>query len=553
MGRVHAGIVSVAFALLLTACGSLHLYDKAADELATKAKVQYDDSKILEMLKGEEANFDALEKKEIDAFVGVIAARRDFAILRLLEDSSSPFAKRFSDDINDGLTEILPTASNADTALDALTLLNGARYAAFNARMVERNFRQQLLDFPLNFTNLPACDSKHQPFFSQATLDALTKATDGKNDALLQGTLKFYQSYVAVCNLALKADKDLLDEEAKFAGPLGIASADARRRVDALARNEADVRNAKAALKTATEEAAAAAKGMRDAAAIPDLTCKADSGAPPATATEPANPICKALSALKALGSLGMKTISEEQTKKVDLTLAALSGAATADDKDALPAGLALLSSTVRFAGALQQYQAANTLPALEPLLIERQLATVRIGYASRAYELEKLRAALAREKYEALLLKLDLLLQARANLAGLRPAGAPAACPKDADAKATRADCVPLSRLVSDKGNSLASSASEPPGRIAFRALAYYAESFSVAEARYQTADLRLIVSDYRDVLISSDAAVASWDALIATPLAQLQAYYASGIKTEEIAQFLQAFGVIGIAAGVR
>jgi len=29
----------------------------------------------------------------------------------------------------------------------------------------------------------------------------------------------------------------------------------------------------------------------------------------------------------------------------------------------------------------------------------------------------------------------------------------------------------------------------------------------------------------------------------------AQLQAYYASGVKPEEIAQFLQAFGVVGIA----
>ena len=69
------------------------------------------------------------------------------------------------------------------------------------------------------------------------------------------------------------------------------------------------------------------------------------------------------------------------------------------------------------------------------------------------------------------------------------------------------------------------------------------------MARARSESADMKLVVSYYRDAFISSEAALSYWDALIATPLAQLQAYHAGGLKPEEIAQFLQAAGVVGIA----
>ncbi len=547
----------LALAASLSACGSLRLYDKSTDKLATDAATAYEDSKVAEALKAEQANFDALEKKEIDAFLRVDAARRDLELLALLSDSKTPFVERFKETIRTRVKEIAgqpPASSTGDADLAAfrnkLEDITKARIAFNETGPFEAQQRDILVRMEPKLSKMPACTLKNDALFKDATRDALRKATKDAEFEPTEALQRQYELYVTQACRPLLVAEQTLKTTNTWGGELGKAMEAA----DALARDldarKVAVKDAKAVLKTATEAEAAARKAKDAATSLDDLTCpqKKDKDKEKDKAAALPNQICEALAQLKKLGDAGIKAISEEQVKKIDLLLVALSGAATDKDEKDMPAALALLSTSARFAYALKEYRTAGTYPALEPLLIEKRLQASRLAYATQGTELEKQRVAAAQEKAEALLQEGDLLLQAYAYLGGIQP-------PKEGCAKKNTAPyCMPVSRLVT--GQALQAdprTGAEPAGRIAYRALALYAESFSVARARQQRAELKGILTGYRDSLNRSEAALASWDALIATPITQLQTYHASGLKPDELAQFLQAFGIIGIAQRVK
>lgn len=545
LGRLSVLVLAAA----LSACGSLHLYDKSADKLAADAGTAYDESKVTEALKAEQANFDALEKKEIDAFLRVDAARRDLELLSLLSDAPKPFVERFKEVIATRMKEVAgqsPASGDKDLALfrDKLKTITSARNLLEGTRPFEVTQRDILTRLDTRFAKLPACSAKNDAQFQEATVEALRKAAKVPDFNPTDAQLRQYQFYVnEACRPLLKAEQALKKQDA-WSGELGAAASEADALAQRLAEREAAVKDARALLKTATEAESAARKEKDAAMRLDDLVCPEDK----AKAEASSNQICVALAQLKKLGDAGIKTISEEQIKNIDLMLVALSGSATEKDEKEMPARLALLSTSARFADALKEYRTAGSYPALEPLLIEKRLQTSRLAYATQAHALEKQRVALAREKFEALLQEGDLLLQAHAYLGGIpQPTGG-------CDRKSAQSYCMPVSRLVAEKAlQADPQTGAEPAGRIAYRALALYAESFSVARARQHRAELKLILSNYRDSLNRSEAALASWDALIATPLAQLKTYHASGLKPDEVAQFLQAFGIIGIAQRIK
>ena len=107
------------------------------------------------------------------------------------------------------------------------------------------------------------------------------------------------------------------------------------------------------------------------------------------------------------------------------------------------------------------------------------------------------------------------------------------------------------MSPLLSEKAfASIDSGGGESAKRRAYRAMTLLAESYSVARDRQRTAEVKLINTDYRESLLRSEAAIASWDALISVPIGLLQKLAKEGWTPMEIAQLLQSFGVVGIAA---
>lgn len=555
MRRAMRHIALLALATSLSACGSLRLYDQSADKLATDAASAYESSKVAEALKTEQANLDALEKKEIDAFLRVDAARRDLELLALLSDSKTPFVERFKETIRTRVKEIAgqsPATGTGDADLHAfrgkLKDITAARTAFNLTGPFEAQQRDILVRLENKLSKMPACTLKNDAQFKDTTRDALRTAT--KNDKLDPGEalLRQYAFYVTeTCRPLLEAQKTL-KEKNTWGGELGEAVKAAEALAQDLGEREVAVKDAKAVLKAATEAEAAARKSRDAATRLDDLTCPQKKSEEKEKTDASPDQLCEALAQLKKLGDAGVKALSEEQLKKIDLLLVALSGAASEQDEKEMPAALALLSTSARFADAFKEYRTAGTYPALEPLLIEKRLLGSRLAYATQGAELERQRVAAAQEKADALLLEGDLLLQAYAYLGGIQP-------PKDGCAKKNAAPyCLPVSRLVTEQAlQGDPQTGAEPAGRIAYRALALYAESYSIARARQQRAELKGILTSYRDSLNRSEAALASWDALIATPVAQLQTYHASGLKPDELAQFLQAFGIIGIAQRIK
>lgn len=98
--------------------------------------------------------------------------------------------------------------------------------------------------------------------------------------------------------------------------------------------------------------------------------------------------------------------------------------------------------------------------------------------------------------------------------------------------------------------GEALGASMDTDVKRSLYRALALYANSIAVARTAQEEADYRLIALDHDQAVDSSEAAIHMWNALIATPVNQLAAYHASGIKPEQLAQLL---ALLGIAVGVN
>lgn len=83
--------------------------------------------------------------------------------------------------------------------------------------------------------------------------------------------------------------------------------------------------------------------------------------------------------------------------------------------------------------------------------------------------------------------------------------------------------------------------------------ALVGYSNSQTLGRARQELIDYQLLAQRHESLLDESETALAQTDNLIRVPLAQLSKLYASGIKPEDLANLIQAFGFSAIAINVK
>ena len=544
-------VVLGALVLAMGGCSSLHLYDKDADTAATSVKTDYDASKITAAIDGERAMLDGLEAKEIEASHQLTQAQRNAALLTLVSDSrQGGVVPRLRQAAAARLTELTGTGT---PPLELLKQLSEAQLNVDDAEARERNARVAVETFDPRFIELPPCNPavaalKDDP--SAAAAIALTKNADFKiSDGLAHGGL------VELIGDLGKACGNLLPARARMVaalasgGELEKAIGDAQDQQSALAEQQHQAKAADTAVSAAASKLAAAQQAATDAAQPLDLTCDSTTAGSPIEVDR--NELCKALQKLNALGDLGSTIVSQDRLARINSVLAALSGIKPADGDPPLEPSLALLGASARFSHALQEYRAAGrTLPALEPLLIDKQLTAARLARAQSGVALARKRVQLAQEIRDAKLQEVDLLVKLEAELGGLgnSPAGA-IHCTSLAGV-----DCASMSVLLTDKRfNQTQASGDEPTSRRVWRAMALLSESYSVARDRQAAAQARLIDVGYRDSLVRSQASVAAWDALISVPVDQLKAYHATGWTAQEFAQLLQAFGVVGVAARIK
>lgn len=566
----------------LIGCGSVHFYDKAADDAATSAKANYDASKITESIKAARAVHDALDAKEIEAFRAANLAERDLVLLSLISDSgtSKPrttgtgLVARFNRMADARLTELI---GKGTTPLHDATALDDAKDKVLDAEKSEKMARTLLAIVQPAFVSLPACGKSVSELKDSVNPENAVALLKNPNFKLAEFPTAstwtpLIQKVGTACNAVLIARSDLAKAMEAVGGQLGFAIKAAAVQQSSLEDKRTEAKAARMELQAAAKALATAQKTAKDASAPLDLTCDltrsnatAQCGVASATAggdkaaaepgpTERKNELCDALGKLVALNDFGIKVMSEERLNRINAILGALGGVEPAANNPELETGLALISTTSRFAQALKQYQQASKLPALEPLLIDKQMTTAQLAYAQAGVQLAEARVQYAQEYRDATQLEVNLLLRAKAELGSLGPAPA-----QDTPCKAkTAVLCASMGQLLKDKKLAqTGNDAGESARRTTYRALAYLSESYSVARERQRTAELRAIDADYREALIKSEGSLASWNALLSVPIDQLKAYHSDGVTPQEAAsltaQLLQTLGVLGIAVRIK
>ena len=549
--------------VVLSGCGSVRLYSKEIDAAATSAKTDYDASKVTEALKGEGAMLDGLEAKEVEAYRKTTQAERNFQLLSLINESGSSQPRTTSngvvlrtyDQINTRLNYLLgPVADPLATLRELEKNKRGVR----DAELIEKQARAQLVTFNAKLSSLPACNK------DVASLKDKSSAADAaaltKDESLVPASIPASVAWTAPIETLGASCDQLLGARAAFdtslkkltSGQVSSAVAAAHLQQVELTTAQDKAKAAAVELKTAATKLAAAQKAAKEAADGDDLTCdfSKPTKAPNTDVDKKKDALCDAMNKLNGLGDFGIKLLSEERLARINTVLAAMSGIEPAAGDPLLEPSLALLSASSRFGQALKKYQTAKTLPALEPLLIERQLATTQLAYAQGGLDLAKTRVRYTQDYMDASLQEVDMLVKAKAELGAL---GVPPS-PNTACAKILTVACASMNQLLTEK--ALADTrlgGGESASRRVYRALAFLSESYSVARDRQRTAEVKLIDTDYRDSLLRSEASVAAWNALVSVPVDQLAAIYKDGWTPLEIAQLLQSFGIIGVATRVK
>ena len=541
----------------------MRLYDKSADQLATSVRADYDAGKIMEVIAAERGNVEALEKKEIDAFVKTTLVERDLVLLGLMSDSAEPFTTQFDKVTKGRLLVIANPPGTTDTVgviRENLLKLRAARRELNDATQDEARIREQLGRIDNRLGKLPACteDNRAKLAFPPAplafpaprpedlraaALASLRTALGSSTFTLSNEAVDVYRQYAVRCRKALDTAQTLQPIEAAMGPGLLQSTADnLSASVAKLKNDQAAATAAKADLKKATDDEAARVKAASDAAkeAATDLTC-ADKK------PEEKNDICKALDKLHKLGDLGKKIVSEEKVDRINTLLSALSGQYEPGKDEEVEKSLAFVSAATRLHDALKEYRKTKKLPPLEPLIIEKQIATAQLAQAKQAADLQAAQVGYLREMHEAVLEEAFILFKGRGQVANLTPT-------TPCGSTTATVGCGSVGMLLAGTGlkdDRLAKR--EPPARSAYRGLGAISESYSVARVRYTTAEMRLVLSPYRESLIQSEASLAAWNSLIDTPLKQIKTWHADGLKPDEIAQFLQAFGLLGIADRIK
>lgn len=563
MKAFNGGLIT-ATVLTLAGCANMHLYDKRDDLTATAASADYDAAKVADALKGQRSVLAALEQREVDAFHQVTLAQRDLELLSLIENDDrrgaagtvrAGFIYRFNSLVDKRLADL---HGGSIVLSPSQVKMQTARFGIDAAEAHYRELQNQVTKFVIvEPLKLPDCSQ--QVAGLEDDIDGRKTAALVSADDALSTKIRAYwntgvnsvvQNAAKSCANLLRVRSEIGSYKPAAGSLLDRAANDYQSISESIDRQNTAAKQQKAALVAAATALADANQKFEAAGELNNYSCLAASASKsakaPAAPTDgepstPAQKICGILDVLAKLGDAGVKELAEAKLAKIRSILAALNGAAPADTDGEVNGSLALISAATRLGRALDQYQKASTLPALEPLIIEKQLAEVQLAYATAGLKVQAGRLVNAKAKVDAIVLEIALLNEAKTEMAyfGAIPPAA-TSCRKDS------IFCDTLEAILLKNPRT---SNKTPVYRTVYRGIQLFGESFSVARDRQMEADVRLAGADYQDALIRSEAAVASWRAIVDTPVAQIRDYHAGGLKPETLAALLQAFGVIGIA----
>jgi hypothetical protein len=247
-----------------------------------------------------------------------------------------------------------------------------------------------------------------------------------------------------------------------------------------------------------------------------------------ATAGTKFSSIVKSIEQLQS--SLGRQFIAEDRIARIDAVLPALVGSAKVDDivdpkARANAAALVIVPNLIDEARA---GYAAIRKPFVAPLLLQRRIEELNLQAAKREVQAHEDAAEILRQKAALLISHAVSLELARKQLNKLTP-------------------------FYKMKAAKAWTEMNEMQRYAFLDATARLVDVSSRGAGEVAKLDYQLIAARHTAALYQSETAVQQWTTLVGFTIEDVSGFYASGIKTGEIVQWLQSAGVIWIGRGVN
>jgi hypothetical protein len=525
----HAALLGMSLAS--SGCASLkgvHLYNSADDKIATEALASFKDAKIDETVAEERKLQDRLLARELAGSDRLADATRDSVLLAAISGPNKQYSWDFLDGEIDG----------------RIAKLIGSKAEGLKVGAQEQSVKHQTDAFEVAEQVYNAVRTKKDPSLNDpsfACTDANAKSIESTcsspkerfSSVVTQQLFCSPNGYQDSCSKFLEAVKDstVLVDSHSILGRIDtqISEQEQIRDADQKALDEKDPNSAISRYHDAK-------KALDDAQKPGGMCAQSLKSSQPSCLQRASAAVRSALQALeKASDPASSLKAHEEKIAAIDEVLQSVTDGKSAAKAADSPDQRSALSVVASIPSLGEQIGSSFNRPSVGSLILESERLRLEAEALRRDLSRRETHLTLLREKRNATVNEVNLLLRTRKYLSL-----------DDPFAKNCHED---------DKG-LLADYRAFPTQycrEVVAAGLVAYAQSWNAGRKQEEEEDYRLIALSYTESLDKTELALMQWQNLIQVPLSQTATYYASGIKPDDIAKFLQAAGIAATAAGVN
>jgi hypothetical protein len=534
--RPAAGLV--ALLLINTACGGVHLYNKANHDLAQRAEAAFKEAELAKSLDDERKRLAEMLAREVELARRHTVALRDAELVSIiggdtLDNSWNELATRAEKRLRDLIGKDVTALDRIQTRLAVEASLDGTALRYRMARPAAGDpaptcpwhppdpvfSRPELEEAFETYQNAVRAFDVARPAEARRACTAYQALGPAASDPVLpcifsdprlEGRFYLHRQQCATYVLLDHGLPGRIGSASRAIAAVEGASNELRDRLAKLRRDyDAQVKRVEAAETVQWREDLEALHGTLDAFA----------SAASATAR-----LLEA-TGFADLAKAGLIEKLEREWGRIDAVVEAfVSGKPGTDTK--AERSLAIAEGLGLVAKAATRPQVAHLILRRERLRLDVELLKREVGAAEERLRLQK-------RHLEALVLEASILSEALRSVDEARTGG----CVKG-----------PLFRDF-ERAQASPGPDAQRCAELTGRALGRYANSFSAARVAQEELDYRILGVRHGVALDRSELALGQWENLVGTPLNQLVALYAAGLTPDEIARFLLA---IGNAAGL-
>ena len=535
----------ISVSLLLAGCQAMYLHDPSRAKTAAEARKALATVDTAALTKVEQANLDRLLAEELKSLRARARIDSDLALLEIADNEQN--VARHYVRLSAIVEERFGTAKFdvlAQRRFDQIQL-EADRVTAAHARSAITRLK----------IAAPDCSPDMPPFEKLSG----AQGVDTKTQLVAQLA---YNRYLAACKRML-ADSRKPDPAG---GMLRAAQEEASKAREALKSDQDKAAKAQKALRSARTEYAKAVKDRQKAG---------EAGAVARKALE--DKAKDVLDKIQALESASPAAANHEKIGALVEVLTAAAGGKVETTNENLAPALIIAKRVPSLVGTIEQIEALRSAPTVSNLVIALNHQVLAAELDARLASMREEEVTLLQEKVRVLEHEASLWRAFNDQLCNLALLGSAANHPSTTceaitfqpapDSGTETVTCnirllrpngpeeksIPkcvLSRswkaLFSDSSLSTASR------RALYEAAVAYLNARNAGNRAYEY-DFKVVNHRHRTSLELREAALRQWNNIVAVPVEQLDAYYASGIKPAELADLLvKALGLTAIAIGV-